>query len=235
MNKKENPYVSLFFNLIAPICLLNYGHKWFAQTSPLFFTLLALSFPVGYGLWDYFKHNQRKNMLSIFGSVNVLFTGGFAFFTLEGIWFAVKEAAFPLLIGLWCLATVFTKTSVIHWFVNQSSLFQVSAIQSQLTTEEKKQAYNKILQRSTLYISLCFFFSAVLNFVLALRIFQKSSLQGIAQQQQLNEQIADMTWISFFVIGLPLTLVSGGVLWWLISQLRKLTSLTTEQLIYLNK
>ena len=235
MNKKENPWVSLFFNLIAPVCILNYGHQWFAQTSPVFFTVLALGFPVGYGLWDYFKHNQRKNMLSIFGSVNVLFTGGFALFTLEGIWFAVKEATFPLLIGLWCLATIFTKASVVHWFVHKSSLFQVDAIQSQLTTEEKKQTYHKILQRSTLYVSLCFFFSAGLNFVLALRIFQNNSLQGTAQQQLLNEQIADMTWISFFVIGLPLTLVSGGVLWRLISQLRKLTSLTLEQLIYLNK
>ncbi len=235
MNKKENPWISILFNLILPVSILNYGHRWFPQLGPMPFTILALGFPIGYGLWDYFKHNKRKNMLSIFGSINVLFTGGFALLDVEGLWFAVKEAAFPAFIGLWCLFTIFTRTSVVKWIVNKSSFFRVEAIQSQLTTPEKKDIYEKLLKKSTVYLSLCFFFSAFLNFILALEIFQSVVLTGIEKQQALNEQIADMTWISFFVIGLPLTLVSGGVLWWLISRLKKLTSLTMEQLIYLDK
>lgn len=235
MNKKENPWISLLFNLALPVCLLNYGHKWIPALGPAVITVLALSFPLGYGLWDYFKNDKRKNLLSIFGAVNVLFTGGFALLHLEGIWFAVKEAVFPLLIGLWCFSTAFTKTPVVRWIVHRSSFFKVSAIQAQLTTKEKQESYENILKKSTMYFSLCFFISAVLNFVLALNIFQDHSKQGAAQQQILNEQIADMTWISFLVIGLPLTIITGIVLWRLLSQLRQLTSLSVEQILHLEK
>ena len=232
MNKNENPLVSLTFNIVLPVMILNYSSRLFPDLNPIISLCVALSFPVSYGLMDYFKHNKNKNVLSIAGTVNILLTGGFALFTLEGIWFAVKEAAIPFLIGLWVLFSSFTKKSLMKWVVDKSSIFRAEAIAVQLDSQLKKNHYEALLKKATLYLSCCFFFSAFLNFVLAMRIFKNDGLlSGAAQQNLLNEQIADMTWISFLVIGLPLTVVSGGTLWWFVSRLKKLTELSLEQIL----
>ena len=235
VRQQENPFVNICFNLVIPIFILNKGHQYFNSVEPVYFMLVALLFPIGYGLQDYVKNNKRKNLLSILGVVNILFTGGFALLTLDGFWFAVKEAFFPALIGIFCLYTIRTQMPAVKWFVLRSSLFRPQVIQAELNTEEKRITYEKILKSSTVYLSLCFFFSSILNFFLALKIFEKNSLTGLAKQQNLNEQIADMTWVSFLVIGLPLTLVMGGIFWKLLYELSSLTSLKWEELIYVDK
>lgn len=233
MNKNQNPLTSAAFNIVIPVVILNYSSRLFPELHPAFSLCIALSFPLTYGLIDYFKNNKHKNILSIAGVINILLTGGFALFTLEGLWFAVKEAAIPFLIGLGVLWSGFTKKPLMKWVVDKSSLFKTEAIAFQLDSELKKNNYESLLKKSTLYLSCCFFFSTVLNFVLAMRIFKNDSLlSGTAQQNLLNEQIADMTWISFLVIGLPLTLVSGGTLWWFVSRLKKITGLSLEQILF---
>ena len=231
MNNKENPFISLLFNIILPVAILNQKQiPWMTPLSSLF---LALSFPISYGLVDYFRNNKHKNILSIFGTFNILLTGGFALFTLKGIWFAVKEATIPFFIGSWVLASSFTKKSLMGWVVKKSSMFQSQAILKNIDSEQKKEIFEKLLKKATLYFSLCFFFSAFLNFILGLRIFQNlEGLPSVLKQEKLNEQIADMTWISFLVIGLPLTLVSGLTLWWFIERIKKLTSLSLEQIVF---
>ncbi len=232
MNKNENPLISLVFNIAVPVAVLNYSSRLFPHVSPIVSLGAALSFPIFYGLTDYIKNNRHKNILSIVGTVNVLLTGGFALFTLEGVWFAVKEAVIPFLIGLWVLLSSFTDKPLMKWVVHKSSLFQKEAIDFQLDSQLKKNHYEKLLKKSTLYLSVCFFFSAVLNFILGMKIFTNNSvLSGLEQQNALNEQIADMTWISFLVIGLPLTVVSGWTLWWFVSRLQKITGLSLNQIL----
>ncbi len=233
MNKNENPLISLAFNIALPVVILNYSSRLFPSLNPIISLCVALSFPVVYGIIDYIKNNKHKNVLSIVGTVNILLTGGFALFTLEGIWFAVKEAAIPCLIGFWVLFSSFTDKSLMKWVVNKSSIFRTEAIAFHIDSLSKKNHYEKLLRKSTLYLSYCFFFSAVLNFILGIRIFEdKSVLFGVDKQNMLNEQIADMTWISFLVIGLPLTVISGWTLWWFVSRLQKLTGLALEQILF---
>ena len=231
--RKENPFVNLLFNIVLPVVILNYGHKALSSMAVL---LIALSFPVGYGINDYFK-NRHKNPLSIIGTLNVLLSGGFAIFQLEGWWFAVKEAFFPFVFGVWFFWSAFQKNSLMKWVVHRSFIFKPDVITAHLDTDEKKKAYHFILKKSTLYLALCFFFSSVLNFVLAMKIFvwdyPKKILSFEEHQILINQQIADMTWISFLVIGLPLTVVSGWTLWWFMDQLKKLTSLKLEQILRL--
>lgn len=233
MNKNENPLVSLTFNIALPVVILNYSSRIFPDGNPVITLCVALSFPVVYGLTDYFKNNKHKNILSIVGTINILLTGGFALFTLEGVWFAVKEAAIPLLIGCWVLFSGFTDKPLMKWIVDKSSIFRTSDIVFRLDSQLKRQSYKALLKRATLYLSYCFFFSAVLNFIVGIKIFeQKNVLSDIEKQNLLNEQIADMTWISFLVIGLPLTIISGWTLWWFINRLRKLTGLSLEQIVF---
>ena len=233
MNKNENPLISLTFNIALPVVILNYSSRIISNINPIITLCVALSFPVIYGITDYFKNNKHKNILSILGTVNILLTGGFALFTLEGVWFAVKEATIPLLIGLWVLYSSFTEKPLMKWVVDKSSLFRTEAIAFQLDSQLKRNYYDRLLKKATLYLSYCFFFSAVLNFIVGVKIFtDKHVLSDLEKQNLLNEQIADMTWISFLVIGLPLTVISGWTLWWFINHLKKITGLSLEQILF---
>ena len=233
MNKKENPWFNLIFNIVLPVVVLNYTSKFFPSLTPLHALLIALSFPTGYGLIDYIN-NKKKNFLSIIGVINTLLTGGFALFTLDGFWFAVKEASIPLALGIGVLISIWTSTPLMKWMVHRSSIFRVDLILSHLDSEEKRRHYKTLINKSTFYLSLCFFLSAILNFLLASRIFKRTlppnySLEN--HRMMLNEQIADMTWVSFLVIGIPLTVISVWTLWWFISEIKKLTHLSLEEIL----
>ena len=109
MNKQttqDHPFVSLAFNIVIPVLVLQ---KLTSKLGPTYTLLLALLFPLAYGAYDYLK-NHNKNWISVLGVVNTLFTGGFALLKLGGLWFAVKEAAFPLIIGVAVLVSNYLKT-----------------------------------------------------------------------------------------------------------------------------
>ena len=96
--KQENPFWNFLFNIIIPIAILNNSDK-FGDNGPLIALVLALAFPIGYSVRDIIV-SGKPNMIAILGLLNVVFTGGLALLEVEGIWFAVKEAAFPAVIGV---------------------------------------------------------------------------------------------------------------------------------------
>ena len=229
----QNPWINILFNIAFPVIILNYASQISPLLTPPYALVIALSFPIIYGLVDY-TQNKNKNILSIVGIVNTLLTGGFALFVLDGFWFAVKEAAIPLALGIGVLISIFTKTPLMKWFIHRTSIFKIDLILSRLDSELKVKSYGKLIKKSTFYIAGCFFLSAVLNFALAMYIFkntlpQKASL--VDHQEMLNEQIANMTWISFLVIGLPLSIVTVGTLWWLMAKIKQLTLLSFEEIL----
>ena len=229
----QNPWINILFNIALPVVVLNYASNISPLLTPLYTLIIALSFPIVYGLIDY-TQNKNKNILSIVGVVNTLLTGGFALFVLDGFWFAVKEAAIPLALAFGVFITIFTKTPLMKWLIHRSSIFKVDLILSRLDSQSKLKSYEKLIKKSTLYIAGCFILSAILNFSLALYIFKNTLPQQaslVDHQNMLNEQIADMTWISFLVIGLPLSLVTVGTMWWLMLKLKELTFLSFEEIL----
>ena len=104
--KRENTFLNLGFNLILPILLLNKGKSWFGKYLEPYFEnaavgvlLIALAFPVGYFVYDYVTR-KKYNIFSIIGLLSVLLTGGIGILNIPTEWFAVKEAAIPLILGL---------------------------------------------------------------------------------------------------------------------------------------
>ena len=73
----------------------------------------------------------------------------------------------------------------------------------------------------------------VLNFILAQRIFLSidPNLQGEARSLVLNEQIAEMTKLSFAVIFFPSLGILGAIMYYLLNQLKVLTGLTLEEIL----
>ena len=229
MNQKnENIFINISCNIIIPIIILNKGHHIFTHQPAVWSLLLALLFPIGYGLFDLVK-NKKKNLISIFGILNVLFTGGLALFKMKGIWFAVKEAAFPLLIGIFVFISAYTKKSFFKYITQQSQIFNWEVIHA----SANEQQLSKLFRSSTIIFSFSFLLSAVMNFLLAIYIFIEpgNDLSEAQKEIILNKQIGDMTWMGFVVIGLPLTLFSAGILWYFIKELSQICQLPKSQLL----
>ncbi len=229
--QRENLFISLLFNVILPVLLLKKAESFGLPGGQITVLLLALSFPLIYGALDYFK-TKKTNLISALGIVNILITGGFALAQLEGRYFALKEAGIPFFIGLFVFATAFKKKTFTHLMFLSSGLFPEEQIQKKLEEKGTQIQFHKHLKLSTLLWALSFFVSAVLNFIVALQVFTPISkdMSSELQKRMLNDQIADMTWKGYVMIGLPMLLGTAFILWHFFRGLTKYTGLTIEEL-----
>lgn len=218
---KENPFLNLLINILLPVIILNKGGKYL---DPQWTLLCALALPLGYGLQDYVR-NRHKNYVSLFGILNILLTGGLAFMKLQGMWFAVKEASLPLFLGLLVLGSAWTDNPAARMMFCNPQVLHMDLIEQRLSDGSKNLAFLALLRRTTIWLSISFFISAAMNFALAVWIFKDidPTMDALAREQALNEQIARMTWMGFAVIATPLMLFSGILVYRFLSQLSILT------------
>lgn len=230
--KPENPWINILFNIIIPVIILNQLTRRLDENGPVIALVVALLFPLGYGIYDYLTRG-KKNWLSLLGLVNVSFTGGMGLFQLEGIWFAIKEASFPALIGFAVYASAFTRNPLMKLMVTDTGALDMTRIRQRLAEFGNENAFTRHLRQSTKLLAISFAISSLLNFIIAMRVFTEidTRLPELERQAILNEQIADMTWLGFAFIALPLMVFTLGVMWYLMSGIRKLTDLRLEEIM----
>ena len=240
MTQEEKPGASLFsnicYNIILPVVILKQGPKIinkffqdYAEHAQVISLIVALAIPTAYGLYELIKYKKR-NMVSVLGVVSILLTGGFALLKVEGIWFAVKEAAVPLAIGIAVLVSAFTKKSLIEMMLYNPSVIKVDLIEEKLRTENKLDALKKHLRFCTIILAFSFFISAALNYWLAYDIFV-SGVEGEVSDETMNDMVQEMIWKGYVVIALPCMIIMVGLLIYLIKGLKKLTGMSTEELM----
>lgn len=227
--KKENSFLNLLFNIILPVLILN---KLSKVLGPFWALILALAFPLGYGAYDLIQR-KKFNAFSALGLLNVLLTGGLALLGLHGFWFAVKEAAFPALVGLFVLGSAFTKRPFIETLFLNPTLMKVDVLEDRLQQNGKKIEFHEHMRKATIWLSLSFAFSAVCNFVLARRIFINidTTLPTETQNTLLNEQIAEMTTWSMAIIMIPSMIFLMGIFWYLMRGVKEYSGMSTEELL----
>ena len=254
MKAKENPIYNLGFNIILPLIVLNKGQEFIysilafiggsfsndyllsvffsSKSAPIYTLFIALSFPFIYGLKD-FVREKKINFVSLIGLISIALTGGLALLQLEGIYFAVKEAAIPLVLAFVALASIFVKKPLASLFIFKSSLFDTNLIQAKLISKNKEKDFKKLMNVSTLVLSCSFVLSAILNFIIAIFVFVDidSHVREELKGQLINKQVADMTWMGYVFIALPLAFVTGFLLWWILKKLKALTGLGLEELV----
>lgn len=226
--KQENPFFNILFNIVLPIFILNKGGNYLGPTQAL---IVAIAFPLLYGIYDYWQQ-KKTNYISLLGILNVGFTGGLALLNLEGIWFAVKEASFPLLVGSFVFFSAFTNDPFIKTLFLNPQVLNMDLITHSITNQSKELEFENLLRWGTKLLSLSFVLSAILNFVLAYKIFAPidPGITGDPRTQFLNEQIATMTKWSFVVILIPSMVALMAILYFIINKLKHITGLTQEQL-----
>ncbi len=228
--QKNESFSNVLFNILIPVLILNKGHK--LGLEPKYIVILALSFPIFFSVKSLIE-SRKINYIAILGLVNVLVSGTLTLLALGGIWFALKEAAFPLLIGIFVFISSWTKKPFFKTLFMNPTTFDIQKIESQLDSESKKSSFELLMKHTTQLLSVSFLMSAVLNFTLSLRIFTPlpENFTDTQKQQLLNEQLGQMTLYSLGVILVPSILFLGGIMYYAFHRIHQLTGLTTEDLI----
>lgn len=231
-NQNKKSLYELIFTIVLPVLLLNKLSDQFGNNGPLIALLVALSFPIGYFLWDFIK-TKHVSIISILGFVNILLTGGFALFQLNSHWFAIKEMSIPLLIGIGVGYTAFTQKPLVQMFLSNDEMIDTELLRQKLAELNTESVYFKSLKTLTLYFAGTFLVSAILNYVLAVNIVVDISpeIEEVARMKIRNEQIADLTWKSYIIILAPSFLMISFILWKANGIIKKCTNLSLEQIL----
>lgn len=223
--KRENMLVNLAFNILVPSLILAKlsGPEWLGPQLAL---VVALAFPLGYGIWD-FAQRRTANFVSILGFVSTLATGGLGLMAVDGIWFAVKEATVPALIGLVLWASMGSKRPLVRQFLFNDQVIDVERVDAELAARNNQQAFEQLLRSASYLLVASFAMSAVLNFVLA-----RWLLVSPAGSEAFNAELAQMNLISWPVIALPSMAISMFALWRLVKGVSQLSGLPLEQVFH---
>lgn len=217
--------INLVCNIALPALVLS---KLSApgRLGPVVALVVALAFPLGYGVWDFLKRRQT-NFVSIIGFVSVLLTGGLGLMQIGSFWFAVKEAAVPAVIGVAVLLSLKSRRPLVHTFLYNEQVIDVPKVDAALAARGTRPGFERLLVSSSYLLALSFAVSAALNFALA-----RYLLTGPAGTEQFNAQLAKMQLLSWPVIVVPSMAMTMYALWRLLSGLRKLTGLTLEEMFH---
>ena len=226
--KRPNTFLELIFNIVIPSVILMKlsGGEYLGSVNAL---IVALSFPLGYGLYDFIK-NKSMNFISLLGFFSTLLTGGIGLFELDVEWLAIKEAAIPLTIGLVVLVSGFWGKPLIAKILLNPLMFNLDLIYQSLSDHNKTNEFKAKIQWANHLLAATFVFSATMNYLLA-----KWIVVSPAGTTQFNEQLGEMTILSYPVIAIPSTIMLMAIMFYVVKSVMKLTDLKLEQILNADK
>lgn len=215
---RPNPFVELLITLIIPALILMKlsGPEHLGSVNAL---LLALSFPLFWGARDLWTR-RKINGFAALGLISVLLTGGIGLLQLDPQWLAIKEAAIPGLLGLAVAVSAFTRYPLVRVVLFTPAIMDVERIRHALGERGNDQAFEKRLRIATGMLGGTFFFSAVMNYLLATWI-----VVSPAGTTAFNEELGRLTLLSYPVIALPSTLFMMAALFYIAHSVRQLAGL----------
>lgn len=222
--KQGGFFSNLIFNIVLPVLIMS-KLSGDDMLGPLLSIGVALAFPVGYGLWEMLQF-KKLNAFSVLGVVSVLLTGGISLLQLDPKYIAIKEAAIPGLIGLAVIISQKSHKSVVKLILFNDQIFRLDRVHSSLAEHNNETVFEQKMKVVTYLVASSFFVSSGLNYVLA-----KLILKSPAGTTEFAEELGRMTALSYPVIVIPSMIVLGFAMWFLFSQLKKLTHLPLEDLM----
>ncbi|MFD2257566.1 VC0807 family protein [Luteolibacter algae] len=248
---QEHPLANILINVLIPVLALSYLSKdpevqqllgkavkpW--HIGPLKALIVALIFPISYGLW-FFAKTKKMNFFSGLGLFSVLLTGGLTLFlwnkdgTIKenaAVLFGLKEASIPFVLGIAIVASHWSKTPLLRTFLYSDSLFDINKIESKVDLLGKQADYQRVLFSATLLFSASFFISTLLNFGLSMYFLGDLDHLATNAREVYNAKVAKITGWGFAVIGVPIMAFLFFTLRKLLKGLREITGLADEELM----
>ena len=224
-DSKPRPFVDILISILIPSLILMKasGDDRLGPTGAL---LLALAFPVIYGLLELTRHG-RRNVMALLGIVSVLLTGGIGLLKIDAQWLAVKEAAIPLAIGVGVIVANRLGYPLVRKLLFNPTLVDVERIHAELDRRGNRGSFETRLNRANTLLAGTFLFSAVANYLLAKLIVKSQS-----GSSAFNEELGRMTLLSYPVIAIPSMIMMIGIFWYLWRTVNRLTGLSLEQIMH---
>jgi intracellular septation protein A len=165
MTRKSSPLTDLLVSIVIPsIILMKFsGADDLGARGAL---IVALAFPVALGLYELIRF-RITNYIALLGLISVLLTGGIGLLELDAQWLAVKEAAIPALLGIAVLVSIQLRRPLIRVLMYNPKIFDTEKITDILSERGHLETFENRLLNATYFLSATFFFSALMNYLLA--------------------------------------------------------------------
>jgi intracellular septation protein A len=221
---KPRPLVDLLVSIVIPsIILMKFsGDDALGATTTL---VLALAFPLSWGLYELLKY-KKFNFIALLGLISVLLTGGIGLLQLDTQWLAVKEAAIPGLIGITVLVSTQTRYPLIKTLLYNPRILNVDKIGQKLDKLGHTEMFEARLLNATYLLGGTFFFSAVMNYILARWI-----VTSPAGSAAFNEQLGQLTLLSYPMIAIPSMVMMLAIFYYLWRTIHGMTGLALEEIV----
>lgn len=221
---KARPLVDLLFSIIIPsILLMKFsGDDNLGAAGAL---IVALAFPMGWGMYELFKY-KKFNFIALLGLISVLLTGGIGLLQLDTQWLAIKEAAIPGVIGISVLVSTQTRYPLIKTLLYNPKIMNVDKIEQKLDELGSTIAFESRLMNATYLLGGTFFFSSIMNFILA-----KWIVTSPAGSEEFNEQLGQMTLLSYPMIAIPSMIMMLAIFYYLWRTVHGMTGLELEEVL----
>ena len=221
---KPRPLVDLLVSIVIPsIILMKFsGDDALGATTAL---VVALAFPLSWGLYELLKY-KKFNFIALLGLISVLLTGGIGLLQLDTQWLAVKEAAIPGLIGITVLVSTQTRYPLIKTLLYNPRILNVDKIGQKLDKLGHIEMFEARLLNATYLLGGTFFFSAVMNYILARWI-----VTSPAGSSAFNEQLGQLTLLSYPMIAIPSMVMMLAIFYYLWRTIHGMTGLALEEIV----
>ncbi|MFT5082243.1 MAG: hypothetical protein ACI9Y1_000267 [Lentisphaeria bacterium] len=221
--KKESLLLNILLNIVVPTVILTKlsGDNYLGVKMGI---VVALAFPIGYGIFDFFRV-KRINFFSALGVISILLTGGMSLLEIEAKYIAVKEAAIPALFGIATVLSLYTRYPLVKTFLYNDKIIQTNKVNQILDEKGRSSDFAKCLKTASFMVAGSFFLSSALNYGLA-----KYILVSSPGTEAFNAELGRMTALSYPVIALPAMLILMGTLFYLFNRITRLTELPIEDI-----
>jgi len=223
---RQRPLIDLLLSIVLPsIILMKFSgeHDLGASTA----LIVALAFPLGWGLFELVKY-KKFNFIALLGLVSVLLTGGIGLLQLDTQWLAIKEAAIPAVIGIAVLVSTRTRYPLIKTLLYNPKVMHVERITQRLDELGNAVMFEARLMNATYLLGGTFFFSAVMNYVLA-----KWLVTSPAGSAAFNEELGQMTLLSYPMIAIPSMVMMLSIFYYLWRTIHGMTGLALEEILHI--
>ncbi len=221
---KPRPMIDLLVSILLPsIILMKFsGEADLGATKAL---IVALALPLGWGLFELVQY-RKFNFIALLGVVSVLLTGGIGLLKLDSQWLAIKEAAVPGAIGIAVLVSTRTRYPLIRTLLYNEKVINVARVHERLEDRGQVEVFNQRLLRATYFLAGTFFFSSVMNYIVA-----KWIVVSPAGTEAFNEELGQMTLVSYPMIAIPSMIMMMAILFYLWRTIHGLTGLKMEEIM----
>jgi hypothetical protein len=224
MTHKPRPLIDILVSIVIPsLVLMKFSGDDDLGASGALIT--ALAFPLAWGLYELIRFNI-KNYIALLGLISVLLTGSIGLLQLDTQWLAVKEAAIPGLIGVVVLISARLGYPLIKTLLYNPKVLDTERISRILGERGFDKLFEIRLLNATYMLSGTFFFSAVMNYLLATWI-----VTSPTGSEAFNEELGRLTLVSYPVIVIPSMLMMFAIFYFLWRSIHGLTGLKLEEIM----